>query len=101
MRLAASILALACLAFASEAKADEDLVAKREFCRQEAKDRIAPKSRTGTDAYRRIVERRNAHVAQCMTRPLPKSMISKEKTKPAVVKEKEPSRPRPPKRRRR
>jgi hypothetical protein len=94
MRSALFILALACLALPSAAQADEDLVAKREACRQEAKERIAPKSRTGTDAYRRIVERRNAHVALCMSRPMPK---------PVIAKDKEPPRPqpKPPKRRRR
>jgi hypothetical protein len=92
MRSALFIIALACLALPSAAQADEDLVAKREACRQEAKDRIAPKSRTGTDAYRRIVERRNAHVVLCMSRP---------STKAAIVKDKAPSKPKPPKRRRR
>jgi hypothetical protein len=92
MRSAFLLIALACLALPSEAKADEDLVAKREACRQEAKERIAPKSRTGTDAYRRIVERRNAHVVLCMSRPMPKA---------ATVKDRDPPKPKPPKRRRR
>jgi hypothetical protein len=49
-------------------RADENLVAKREVCRQEAKARIAPKTKIAVDEYRRIVERRNAHVSECMTR---------------------------------
>jgi hypothetical protein len=52
------------------ARADENLVAKREVCRQEAKARIAPKTKIAVDEYRRIVERRNAHVSGCMARAL-------------------------------
>jgi hypothetical protein len=61
-------LILLALPFAS--KADESLVARREACRQEARARIAPKGKIGVDGYRRIVERRNAYVSQCMTRVL-------------------------------
>jgi hypothetical protein len=50
------------------ARSDENLVAKREACRQEARLAIAPKGKIGVDSFRRIVERRAAHVSQCMTR---------------------------------
>jgi hypothetical protein len=50
------------------AKSDENLVAKREACRQEARLAIAPKGKIGVDSFRRIVERRTAHVSQCMER---------------------------------
>lgn len=59
-------LILFALPFAS--RADESLVAKREACRQEAKVRIAPVRKIGIEEYRRIVERRNAYVGQCMGR---------------------------------
>jgi len=59
-------LILLALPFAS--RADENLVAKREACRQEARGRIAPVGKIGIEEYRRIVERRNAYVSQCMTR---------------------------------
>jgi hypothetical protein len=65
-------LILLVLPFAS--KADENLVAKRESCRQDARMRIFPKGKIGVDGYQRIVERRNAHVTQCMMgaiKPLP------------------------------
>jgi hypothetical protein len=52
--------------FASHA--NENLVAKREACRLEARTRIVSKGGMGFDEYRRIVERRNAHVSQCMAR---------------------------------
>lgn len=48
--------------------ADESLVAKRETCRLEAKTRIVAKGRVDLDEYRRIVERRSAHVTRCMAR---------------------------------
>jgi hypothetical protein len=50
------------------ARSDESLVAKREACRQEARLAIAPKGKIGVDSFRRIVERRVAHVSQCMDR---------------------------------
>jgi hypothetical protein len=61
-------LGLILLALPFTARADMDLVAKREICRQEARARIAPKAKIMTDEYRRIVERRNALVDQCMLR---------------------------------
>jgi hypothetical protein len=50
--------------------AAEDLVAKREACREEAKQRITVRNRTkvAVDDYRRVVELRNAHVQDCMIR---------------------------------
>jgi hypothetical protein len=87
MRTATLIAALAWLSMPLAALADEDLVTKREFCRQEAKEHIAPKSGTGTDAYRHIFDRRNIYVTQCMTQPV-------------VVKRRDlPQPPRPPRRR--
>jgi hypothetical protein len=68
VKLAALGLFLITLVAPSSARADENLVAKREVCRQEAKTRIAPKAKIAVDEYRRIVERRNAHVSECMTR---------------------------------
>jgi hypothetical protein len=50
------------------ARSDENLVAKREACRQEARLAIAAKGKIGVDGFRRIVERRVAHVSQCMDR---------------------------------
>jgi hypothetical protein len=50
------------------ARADENLVAKREACRQDARLAIAPKGKIGVDSFRRIVERRVIHVSQCMER---------------------------------
>jgi hypothetical protein len=50
------------------ARSDENLVAKREACRQEARLAIAPKGKIGVDSFRRVVERRIAHVNQCMDR---------------------------------
>jgi len=50
------------------ARSDENLVAKREICRQEARLAIAPKGKIGVDSFQRIVKRRVAHVNQCMTR---------------------------------
>lgn len=51
-------------------QADEDLVARRETCREEAKQRITIRGKTkvAVDEYRRLVDRRNAHVNDCMTR---------------------------------
>jgi len=51
-------------------EAGEDLVAKREACREEAKQRITIRGKTkvATDDYRRLVERRTAHVNDCMIR---------------------------------
>jgi hypothetical protein len=50
------------------ARSDENLVAKREACRLEARLAIAPKGKIGVDSFRRIVERRAARVSQCMDR---------------------------------
>ncbi|WP_230531843.1 hypothetical protein [Microvirga roseola] len=61
-------LGLILLALPSAAQADENLVAKRETCRAEARKRIAPAGKVDVEEYRRIVERRSAHVSQCMTR---------------------------------
>jgi hypothetical protein len=61
-------LCLILLALPSAVRASEDLVAKREACRVEARSRIAPKRKIEVDDYRRIVERRAAYVAQCINR---------------------------------
>ena len=50
------------------ARADENLVAKREACRQEARLAIAPKGKIGVDTFQRIMKRRVEHVSQCMAR---------------------------------
>jgi hypothetical protein len=63
-----ALLSLCLLVLPFAAKADENLVAKREACRQEARMRIFPVGKIGVDEYRRVVERRSAHVTQCMTR---------------------------------
>jgi len=63
----AALLGLILLFLPFASSADENLVAKREVCRQDARMRIFPKGRIGVDGYQRIVELRNAHVAQCMT----------------------------------
>ena len=68
MKTAAFGLSLIVLALPLAARADENLVAKREACRQEARVRIVSKRRVELDEFRRIVERRAAHVTQCMSR---------------------------------
>jgi hypothetical protein len=70
VKLAALGLSLVVLILPFGAGADENLVAKREACRLEARTRIVPKTKIAIDDYRRIVERRNAHVSACMTRPV-------------------------------
>jgi hypothetical protein len=76
-------LILLVLPFAS--RADENLVAKRETCRLDARMRIFPKGKIGVDGYQRVVELRNAHVTQCMAGALkppplpPKREIAKVK----------------------
>ena len=67
MKLTA-LLSLCLLVLPFAAKADENLVAKREACRQEARMRIFPVGKIGVDEYRRVVERRRAHGNQCMKR---------------------------------
>jgi hypothetical protein len=61
-------LCLILLALPFAARASEDLVAKRETCRLEARSRIAPKRKIEVEDYRRIVERRAAYVTQCISR---------------------------------
>jgi hypothetical protein len=68
VKLAALGLCLILLALPFVVRASEDLVAKREACRVEARSRIAPKKKIEVDDYRRIVERRAAYVAQCINR---------------------------------
>lgn len=65
---AAALFALILFALPSASRADENLVAKREACRQEARVRIFPRGKFGIDEYRRTVERRNTYVSQCMGR---------------------------------
>ncbi|WP_262298463.1 hypothetical protein [Microvirga sesbaniae] len=67
MKLAAHGLCLFLLALPFAARASEDLVAKREACRIEARSRIVPKRKIQVDDYRRIVERRAAYVTQCLS----------------------------------
>ncbi len=64
----AAFLGLILLVLPFASRADENLVARRELCRQEARVSIIPKGKVGVAEYQRIVERRNAHVDQCMTR---------------------------------
>jgi hypothetical protein len=64
----AALLALILFALPFASRADEDLVAKREACRKEARLRIRPDGKVGPDEYGRIVERRSTFVRQCMTR---------------------------------
>jgi hypothetical protein len=68
VKLAAHGLCLILLALPSAVRSSEDLVAKREACRVEARSRIAPRKKIEVDDYRRIVERRAAHIAQCINR---------------------------------
>ena len=68
MKAAAFGLGFVLLVLPFAARSDENLVAKREACRQEARLAIAPKGKIGVDSFRRVVERRAAHVGQCMTR---------------------------------
>ncbi|RDI61254.1 hypothetical protein [Microvirga subterranea] len=70
MKPAALMLGAMLLALPGVARADEDLVAKRETCREEAKQRITIRGKTkvAVDDYRRLVDRRNAHVSDCMIR---------------------------------
>ncbi|MCB5177553.1 hypothetical protein [Microvirga lenta] len=46
----------------------EDLVARREACRAQAKRHLTVRGKTkvATEEYRQIVERRRAHVEACM-----------------------------------
>ena len=62
----AALLGLILLVLPFAAQADENLVAKREACRLDARMRIFPKGRVSVDGYQRIVDLRNAHVTQCM-----------------------------------
>jgi hypothetical protein len=81
----AALLGLILLVLPFASRADENLVAKREACRLDARMRIFPKGKIGVDGYQRIVELRNAHVTQCMAGALkppplpPKREIAKVK----------------------
>lgn len=68
MKLAAYGFCLLILALPFAARASENLVAKREACRVEARSRILLKGKIEVDEYRRIVERRAAYVTQCIAR---------------------------------
>jgi hypothetical protein len=94
-------LCLILLALPFAVQASEDLVAKREACRVEARSRIASKGKIKVDDYRRIVERRAAYVSQCIDRtfvassnaPLPPQRVLDDATdndKPRVVTSKRP-----------
>jgi hypothetical protein len=69
VKAAALGLGLILLALPFAAQSDENLVDKREACRQQARVQIAPKGKIGVDGFRRIVERRAEHVKECMNRP--------------------------------
>jgi hypothetical protein len=70
MKRTALMLGVILLGLPCAAGAGEDLVAKRESCREEAKQRITIRGKTkvALDDYRRVVELRKAHVNDCMTR---------------------------------
>jgi len=70
MKPAALMLGAILLGLPTVVQADEDLVAKRDACREEAKQRITIRGKTKVafDEYRRLVERRNVHVNDCMIR---------------------------------
>jgi hypothetical protein len=68
VKAAASAFCLLLLTLPVAAQAAENLVAKREACRAEARTRIVPKRKVEVDGYRRIVERRAAYVSQCLER---------------------------------
>jgi hypothetical protein len=70
MRPTALLLGAILTGLPMTAGAGEDLVAKREACRDEAKQRITirHKTKVAVDDYRRVVELRNAHVRDCMIR---------------------------------
>ena len=69
VKVAAFGLGLILLVLPFAAHSDENLVDKREACRQQARLQIAPKGKIGVDGFRRIVERRALHVQDCMSRP--------------------------------
>ena len=69
MKVAAFGLGLILLVLPFAAQSDENLVDKREACRQQARVQIAPRGKVGVDGFRRIVERRTAYVSDCMSRP--------------------------------
>jgi hypothetical protein len=69
VKAAAIGLGLILLVLPFAAQSDENLVDKREACRQQARLQIAPKRKIGIDDFRRIVERRADHVKECMSRP--------------------------------
>jgi len=68
VKAAASAFCLLLLTLPVAAQTGENLVAKREACRAEARSRIVPKRKVEVDGYRRIVERRAAYVSQCLER---------------------------------
>ena len=68
MKAAAFGLGFVLLVLPFAARSDENLVAKREACRQEARLAMAPNGKIGVDSFQRIVKRRVAHVSECMTR---------------------------------
>lgn len=70
MKPTALMLGAILLGFPSVVEAGEDLVAKRESCREEAKQRITIRGKTkvAIEDYRRLVERRSVHVNDCMVR---------------------------------
>jgi hypothetical protein len=69
VKVAAFGLGLILLFMPFAAQSDENLVDKREACRQQARLQIAPKGKVGVDGFRRIVERRAVYVSECMSRP--------------------------------
>jgi hypothetical protein len=70
MKPSAFILSLTLLGLPIAVQAGEDLVAKREACQTEARQRITIRGKTkvALDEYQRLIERRHAHVNECMAR---------------------------------
>ena len=72
MRPACPALLLLLLALGGAALADENLVAKREACHAEARQRFKPKGRVTADLSKALLAKRQAYVKDCMERPAPK-----------------------------
>jgi hypothetical protein len=70
VKAAAFGLCLILSALPSAARPSENLVAKREACRLEAKKRIVATGKIQVDDYRRLVDRRAAYVGRCLNRTL-------------------------------
>lgn len=62
-------LVLCVLLIAGPAEADLDLVAKREACQAEARERVKPRGRAAGDLAQALIGRRMEIVRDCMERP--------------------------------